>query len=209
MHYCIPNQGSLPPAVINNFHEITEKLFSAKGFDPLNDFYKSRWVILASVFVAILYTFIFMKFMDYCALQCAWISVIAVQLGLIAAGGLCWLARNDFLQKGTLHIGDNSEKWLLATAAIFWIVGLMYCLCLTCNLKSLRVSIRIIETAADFFADTKRVALVPIFFFIVAVATVFAFLYGYICISSIGTISVDSVTLQTKRIAHPDHIVAA
>jgi hypothetical protein len=70
------------------------------------------------------------------------------------------------------------------------------------------VSIRIIETAADFFADTKRVALVPIFFFIVSVASVFAFVYGYVCISSIGTITVDSVSLQTKRIQHPDNIAA-
>jgi hypothetical protein len=56
----------------------------------------------------------------------------------------------------------------------------------------LRVSIRIIETAADFFADTKRVALVPVFFFIFSIGITFAWLYGFICVSSIGTISVSS-----------------
>jgi len=56
----------------------------------------------------------------------------------------------------------------------------------------LAVSIRIIETAADFFADTKRVALVPVLFFFLAILTTFAWLYGYICVMSVGTITANS-----------------
>lgn len=82
-------------------------------------------------------------------------------------------------------------------------------MCLCCNLTSLRVSIRIIETAADFFADTKRVALVPLFFLVLSIITLFGFIYGYICISSIGDIKVDNIALQTKTIDHPNNIVLA
>ena len=89
--------------------------------------------------------------------------------------------------------GTDKDKWLIAGMVIFGIIGLLYFLCLACNLKSLRVSIRIIETAADFFADTKRVALVPVFFFILSVVTSFAWLYGYICVSSIGKITVGDI----------------
>jgi Plasma-membrane choline transporter len=168
--------------------------------------YKARWVIFASIFISIFYTFVFMKFMDKCALQCAWISVVVVQLGLVGIGFLCWFARDNFIKTGEIEPDSKTSKWLLASTFVFWFVSACYCICLTCNLKSLRVSIRIIETAADFFADTKRVVLVPIFFFIVTIATFCAFVYGYICISSIGEISVDNIALQTKQIDHPDHI---
>jgi hypothetical protein len=68
MHYCVPNKDSLPPAVVDNWHEVSRQLLSSKGVDPINDLYKARWVIVGSVFVGIFYTFIFMKFMDKCAL---------------------------------------------------------------------------------------------------------------------------------------------
>lgn len=125
---------------------------------------------------------------------------------MIGIGYLCWHARAEFISSGEITQDSKTSKWLLASTFLFWFASACYCLCLTCNIKSLRVSIRIIETAADFFADTKRVALVPIFFFIVTIATFIGFVYGYICISSIGDISVDSVALQTKTIKHPEHI---
>lgn len=126
--------------------------------------------------------------MDYCALQCAWISVIIVQLGLVGGGVLCYFVRDSLLNEGKILKDSSGDHWLLAGIVIFGTFGLLYFLCLMCNLKSLQVSIRIIETAADFFADTKRVALVPVFFFICAIAMTFAWLYGFICVSSIGKI---------------------
>jgi hypothetical protein len=73
-------------------------------------------------------------------------------------------------------------------------------LCLVCYNKSLRVAIRIIETAGDFVADTKRVAAVPVFFFVVAVGTTFAWLYGYICVKSIGTLVGADYVTQTRSV---------
>lgn len=93
---------------------------------------------------------------------------------------------------------------LLAFAIIFWVISGIYTLCLGCNLNSLRVSIRIIETAADFFADTKRVILVPVFFFVVAIGTTFAWIYAYICVASTGNITPASYSLQTKNIEYSD-----
>lgn len=170
--------------------------------------YKARWLLLGTVGIGIFYTFIFMKFMDKCALQCAWISVIAVQLGLIGGGFLFWFARNDYIYHNGINTqAKSTENWLLGLAMLFWVLGSLYAICLCCNLKSLQVSIRIIETAADFFADTKRVALVPLFFLVVSIVTLFGFVYGYICVSSIGNITVSNIALQTKSIEHTDNKV--
>lgn len=181
-------------------------MLSTSGGEPIYDLWKSRWALFYSVFVAIFFAFLYIKFMDWCAVQCAWISVITVQLGLAGGGVLCYFVRDDLLKKENILRGSNGEHWLIAGIVIFGTLGLIYFLCLICNLKSLRVSIRIIETAADFFADTKRVALVPVFFFIFSIGLTFAWLYGFICVSSIGTISVSSFEFQTKQIEHVDGV---
>ena len=62
------------------------------------------------------------------------------------------------------------------------------------------MSIRIIEVAADFVADTKRALLIPVLFFFIAIAWTFAWLYGYICVTSVGVITPSSYQLQTKSI---------
>ena len=90
--------------------------------------------------------------------------------------------------------------WLWWGAVGFWTIGGLYVLCLICYNKSLRVAIRIIETAGDFVADTKRVALVPVFFFVVAVTCTFTWLYGYICVKSIGTVTDPDFQFQTRNV---------
>lgn len=40
----------------------------------------------------------------------------------------------------------------------------------------------------------------PVFFFFLAIGTTFAWLYGYICVTSIGTITVSSYEFQTKSV---------
>jgi hypothetical protein len=142
--------------------------------------------------------------MDWCALQVAWISVIVVGLGLGGGGFLLWWVRNSAIKGGSFDASADEAKWLLAGAIILWILTGIYVLCLGCNFNSLRVAIRIIETAADFFADTKRIVLIPVLFFFIAIGITFAWLYGYICVTSIGTITVptNGYKLQTKDVAY-------
>lgn len=71
---------------------------------------------------------------------------------------------------------------------------------MACNFNSLRVSIAVIETAADFFADTKRIIFVPLIYFCVGVGIFFMWVYGVICVSSIGDITPDGPTFQAKTV---------
>lgn len=167
------------------------------GGRSLYDLYKARWILFSSVFVAIFFAFLYIKFMDWCAFQCAWISVIVVGLGVFGLGTLLWIVRSDELATNPSP-DPTAMTWLWWGAVGFWTVGGLYTLCLLCYFKSLRVAIRIIETAGDFVADTKRVALVPVFFFFVAVGFTFTWLYGYICVKSIGTVTTADFHLQTR-----------
>lgn len=54
------------------------------------DVYKSRWVIVTSIAIALVITLIYIKFMDWFAVYLAWISVLLIQAGLILIGILCY-----------------------------------------------------------------------------------------------------------------------
>jgi hypothetical protein len=66
-----------------------------------------------------------------------------------------------------------------------WVIAALYYLVLCCNFRSLKIAISIIETAADFFADTKRVAFVPMFYFVVWCGVFVFWVWGLCGVASI------------------------
>ena len=80
-------------------------------------------------------------------------------------------------------------------AVMCWIVAGIYVLVMVCSINSLRVAIAVIETAADYFADTKRIIFVPLLYFIFGILIFAGWVVAMICVASIGEIAVDSVAL--------------
>lgn len=73
-----------------------------------------------------------------------------------------------------------------------WIGGIasvLYAVLVCCCFSSLKVAIAVIETASDYFADTKRVIFVPILFFFVSIGIFAAWFISVLCVSSIGNIT--------------------
>ena len=62
-----------------------------------------------------------------------------------------------------------------------------------CTFQSLRVAIAVIETAADFFADTKRIIFVPVLYFFIGISIFVMWIAAMICVASVGNISVESI----------------
>lgn len=69
----------------------------------------------------------------------------------------------------------------------------LYLLCMLCKLNSLRVAVAVIETAGDYFADTKRILFVPALYFFIAIIFLGCWVMAVICVASIGPISVNNV----------------
>ena len=148
--------------------------------------------------LVVLLSFIYIKFMDWCAYTLSWVTVILMQCSLVAIGLLAFFERkNMMLQPGYDETTATALEWTVWTS---WIMAGIYYLVMACNFKSLRVSIAIIETAADFFADTKRIIFIPVLYFCVGTCVFIAWLYGLVCVSSIGAIVADNVNLQTKTV---------
>jgi len=145
---------------------------------------------LSSFFVACVFSFAYIKAMDCCATVLSWISVSLIQLLLIGVGVLAFVKRRDLEADGR----DDTKGltwlfWISIVSAAFFFIFVIW------NLKSLRVSIAVIDTASDFVQDTKRALVIPVIMFIIGLIFSMLWLYGFICVCSIGTITPDDYAL--------------
>lgn len=58
------------------------------------DVYDARWVITGGIVIAIVLTFAYIKFMDKCAYQLAWASVVLLFIFLAGSGFGAWYTRS-------------------------------------------------------------------------------------------------------------------
>ena len=156
------------------------------------DVYDARWTIIGGIMLAVLTTFGYIKFMDWCAYYMAWFSVVLLGLFFVGGGFGVWFVRKSLLDDGN-ESNDEYADHLFWAAIVFWLVAVAYVIFVACCWSSLKVSIAIIETAADFFADTKRIVLVPLCYFGVAVVIFGIWVGAIIFVNSIGDITVESV----------------
>jgi len=165
------------------------------------DLYLARWVILTCIGLSFVFALIYIKLMDWFAFWLSWISVGLVQASLIGVGYFFYAWRQD-----SINAGDDYSDWLWWGMFISWLTAGLYYVILACNMRSLRVSIAIIETAADFFADTKRVVLIPLGYFFFGLVMFMLWFWGFICVSSVGTIDYAGIDpdLQFRQITWDD-----
>lgn len=66
----------------------------------INDMDNSKWTFLTCVVLSLLFSFGYVKFMDWCAFHLAWASVIIVQISLIGIGVFCYHYKSDLVEQG-------------------------------------------------------------------------------------------------------------
>jgi hypothetical protein len=171
------------------------------------DVYAARWTIAASPLVCIFFTFLYIYFMDKCAYWLAWISVAVIELTFLGLGTGCLIAMLNMSEgeKVTYSSTYTTLQWTTWTS---YIAAALYALVVCCAFKSLKVAIAVIETAADYFSDTKRVVLVPVLFFFLTIVVFLGWIVAMICVASIGEISVEGVAYETqvKTIENPEFV---
>lgn len=73
-----------------------------------------------------------------------------------------------------------------------------------CGFNQLRIAINVIDASADFLRKTKRVILVPVFYFFINIIVVCIWIFCVACIWSMGKIVPDtSIIPQKKEVIHP------
>ena len=180
---------------------LTAKFSESESGKKLLDIYDARWVIAGGLALSVVLTFFYIKCMDWCAYWLAWFSVLLLGSFFIGAGVLAFVTRKANMEDND-DTNDEYNNHLWWGAVISWVIALLYVMMVICFWKSLVVSIAILETAADFFADTKRIVLVPVVFFILQLLVVGVWIGAILCVNSIGEITVESVASQSKDVEH-------
>lgn len=150
--------------------------------------YNARWVMTISIFIALILALGYIKFMDWCAYWLSWIVIALSQLALVLMGVAACMELKNCNSTSPASCPNSTIAMYQATMWLSWIFAVLFCLCLACKFKSLRISIAIIETAADFFADSKRIIIVPIIYFCIAVGVFIIWFFGIMCLAASGTI---------------------
>lgn len=78
-----------------------------------------------------------------------------------------------------------------------------------CCFKSIRLAINVVDASADFIMVTKRILLVPFFYFLLSIAVIFTWFPGYVMVTSINPISATSAALpQVRSVAWSNDTIA-
>ena len=95
MSYCLPEYDSLPQGVKNNWDALMQSVSDSSFGEIFADIMISKWVILISIFIAALMTFVYSYLMHFCAQVLSWISVVLIQIMLVGIGYFAWDYRRD------------------------------------------------------------------------------------------------------------------
>lgn len=131
--------------------------------------------------------------MDWFAFYLAWIAVVVFEVGLVLMG-LYFFNEYQAENARCTELVDSQDAGSEATSddcsASFWgwlccwLLAAFYLCIMCCFFKQLRQAIRVIETAADWLADTKRMVFVPLNFFFIAVLFFMLWMGAVMCIGT-------------------------
>ena len=164
------------------------------------DVMTAKWVMLIGIFICIAVTFIYIMLMHKCAFWLSWISVGLIQVSLIGIGYMAFDYRKDLIEDDPAYAEESGAKWLSWITWLSWIFAGIYYIVIICSFQSLRVAVAVIQTTASFVADSKRLILVPVLYFGIGILLTIMFMAALVCTSSIGEITVENQSHQSKDI---------
>lgn len=80
----------------------------------------------------------------------------------------------------------------MAGVVLFGLLSCLFLTCIICGFRSLKLAIDVIDAAADFLADTKRILLVPVLYFFLTIIVFFVWLAAYLNVASMNRIKADT-----------------
>ncbi len=193
INYCIPVYDSLPQEAKDNWNNVKNEINKTSYGGAFADLYEARWVLLLASGLCLVTTMIYIKFMDWCAYWLSWLSVVLVFAALVGSGIWTLTLRANAIEKDPSYEDESGAMWLNFYAYSAFIAAGIYLLVMICCFQSLRVAIAVIETAADYFADTKRIIFVPMLYFFIGILCFVGWVGAMICVSSIGEIEVSNI----------------
>jgi len=141
----------------------------------------------------------------------AWICIFLTGIGLFGGSVLCWFMRaNVVTERGApgsgaavqgddLNDSETEAFWLLVGCIGLACFGCCFCVCVVCGYKHVKDAIDVIDAAADFAVENKRVIAVPIVYFVLNLVSFLIWLYSFACVVALNKIEAGDGAIPQDR----------
>lgn len=143
---------------------------------------KTCWyVILITVGVALIISYIYMIVVRYCAGVFVWLTIFAYLALLILLAYWCWSKGEENISKG-----ENGNKNMLYIGYVVAAFAAINVIIVCCLCSKINLAIAILKTASMFIREVKSVLFVPVIIFLVSIGFYAFWIIGFLYLYSIG-----------------------
>jgi len=155
--WCLPVYDTLPTEIKSNY----DNVIGSVGLDDVQmyvrDIEKAKKLYLLSIGTCLAIIFLYNWMLRCFAEVLTWIAICSVGAGLFCLG---WLVR-DYGAVNYVE-GDTTQKWLNIAAYTIWALLGIYLLLVCCLYYSIKISVRVLKTAAKIITRNMRMIVVPV-----------------------------------------------
>jgi len=182
--YCLPVKDELPDSLKDNYDTLWDSLNLDAVERYINDIATAWPIFLIGTFITLVLCLLFMIIVEYFAAILAWVSIIISFVALTGLGFYFFFTRNE----NSDQADDNNSTLQIVWACFCWAGAALILVFVCCYGKALRVAIGVVQAAADFITDTKRILIVPVIGFLIVVVFYTIWIFVAIFVYTIGTI---------------------
>jgi hypothetical protein len=193
----MPIKDELPSNLSGAYDTVWDWLQIDTIAEWVSDIAKAWPIFIIGAFVALILCLVFMYLIEWFAAIMAWISIIVSFIALLGLGFYFFFTRNNKQDDG----GDQST-YNMVWAILCWVGAFAIFMFVCCFCGALRIAIGVIQAAADFMTDTKRILIVPIVGFVWVLIFYTLWIVVAIFVYTIGDI--ESSSGQGKRVEWDD-----
>ena len=168
LNYCIPSEIS------DEFRNALSN--QSGGFGFMYDFNLASTAIYTCIGMSLVFNVVFIYFMSYYPETLAKITVVLIHIIFVGGAG----ASAYFGMKSS----NGTPLYVSAGVSLFFVMMFDCMLCY--RYKHFKVAIAVIDAAADFFASTKRLMFVSVFYGILGFVVILACIAGCLCVFTLN-----------------------
>lgn len=200
--YCFPMHiDQLPEQFKGNWNSAVQTLKTSQAGQLLNDLQITKNAVFISLGLSLVYSIIFIYMMSNFANCLAKFAILVIELCIMGAAGVSFYLRSN------INYTPHQQKGYLIAGIVMVVVFLVFNMFLCCFWKQVEVAIAVLDATADFFAATKRVALVAVFYFLVSIVMFVGWIAAIGGVVSLNDIHASDNHFQAKQIIWSNKVI--
>lgn len=187
LNYCIPR--GMTTEQKSNFKEGYFRMLESNPFgQQLIEIYNCATALSLSMLNAFLLSMIYLWAVSTFAECLAWSMIWLTGIGLLVATSCGWYSVVDPEMFGVTNM---EPSLLIVISSVLSLVTLVYFLMVFCGYDQLKTAIDVVDAAADFLHNTKKIIGLSFMFLIVTGIILMVWIFAIACIMSMGHITAD------------------